>query len=389
MSGRISSVGKLAPKLRRNADPYIPRTDAHVKQLFGEEGLENKSSAARTRAAKFFAKKHKLQPKDVRIDEDGRLFVTRSGATKMRRLDIEDQSFLIGNDTASTVYEFAEMAYNDVMSGTASALGDSTKKIAKSVGKLVPESVKTAAKSLLENGGLVGLTATGAAGALGVGVWLTQLGIRETAQGFARSDRDQMLSGARHTFLGAEATAASAALASQLSSHAFFQAAGGVAKAVAAPFAVIHGAVDVVQGTHGLLKGVKQKDALRAGEGLAEIGMGIGWLAAGFGAAPAVVGFSCLCLAAKLGVGVARRRKEKKILKARAEEALKEAGTLRLEPEEGPKSHTIKEANPSEDLIALAERLKSNLGVAADLQHLDGDTFYFFSDDGMSEYKSA
>lgn len=294
---------------------------SYVIKYFGDEGIRPTDDQAQQRAEKFLATQLRVKQDEVFIQRNGTIFLSNRAFNNMEASDPDDLSFLVDGGKSGAFYEGAEMAYNDVLSGTVAAGGNGLTQKLKALGESayskLPDSVKEVASHLHDRGVLETVAGLGAGAVLGVGIWLGLKGAKQVAQGLAREDKDQTYKGARFLFLGAEATAASAALASTVSHHAFVQGAGQVAKHIAAPaFAVVHGAIDIGQGAYHISQGVTKHDNWAVAEGVAEIGMGAGWLLAAFTATPAVVGFSCVCLAGKLVSGVVRSRKEKR----RAEE---------------------------------------------------------------------
>ena len=291
---------------------------AYLKKYFGENGLNPKDANAQRRAEKFLARELKVKPDEVNVSISGLVFLSRRAYARLASTDLDDLSFIASGGRLGAIYEGAEMAYNDVLAGTVQASGESLggrlRRTAKNLYSKLPKPIRELTATMRENGTLETITGLGAGLALGVGVWLGIKGSKQIRQGLARGDLDQSLKGARFLFLGAEATAASAALAAKVTSHSFFKVAGRLATEVAAPaFAVVHGVIDIAQGSHHIKEGLQKKDNWKVLEGLAEIGMGAGWLAAAFTTTPVIVGISCLSLGVKLGSSVLSHRREKKL----------------------------------------------------------------------------
>jgi hypothetical protein len=295
---------------------FKPVPSVYLEKYFGREDFNVQGAKRQAFTRNFLAKQLKVDPKTIEFDENGGLLLDRSASFRITKGPVDDSSFLLNGGRVEAVYEGVEMAYNDVMAGTVEAGGNGlttpVREVARKIGGALPDSVRSMARSLRESGALEILTGVGAGGAAGLGLWLGYSGAKQATQGIARGDTEQTVRGARHLFLGSESLLTAAVLAARVSSHAVLQAAGAVALQLATPFALVHGAIDIAEGVGHLKQGVKNKDRLSVLEGVAELGMGVGWTVAAFGATPALVAVSCACLAGKLGVAVVRHRRQKK-----------------------------------------------------------------------------
>ena len=306
----------------------------YLEKFFGREDFKaSKDEKKRRLTQKFLAKHIGVKPEGILFNDLGEILLSNAAIRNLRGIPLEEIDAVTSGGKIEAVYEGLEMAYNDVMSGAVKAGGKQLAapfgKLCKHVKNCVPAGLNSTAHDLRNSGALEVLTGVGIGGALGLGLWLGRSGFKQVNEGIARGDTGQALKGGRHLFLGGEALLTSAALTSKMGSHALLRTAGAVAKTLAAPFAVVHGVIDVGEGIHHLKNGVQKQDALEGLEGVAEIGMGIGWLAAAFGATPAVVGVSCACLAGKLGVAVVRKRKDKKAQAEQAEQADRDIDVLK------------------------------------------------------------
>lgn len=293
----------------------------YLEKYFGKSDFKVTNPALQKKTRGFLAKQLKVKPESISFGDKGQIILNRQVTGRLLRTDLNDKTFLTDGGKSAALYEGVEMAYNDVMAGTVQAGGSSfTGRIREVVQKgveMLPASVTETVAKLRDSGGLQVLGALGIGGTVGIGLWLGAVGAKQVSQGLARSDSDQALSGARHMFMGTESLMTGAAIASEMGTHTLLKTAGQVARTLAAPMAIANGVVDIVQGTKHIRDGIRKKDGLAGAEGLAELGMGVGWLAAGFGATPAVVAVSCACLAAKLGIVVVRSRQKRKAEKAR------------------------------------------------------------------------
>lgn len=288
----------------------------YLEKYFGREDFKVKNDKQGGRTRKFLAKELDVKPESITFGKKGEILLTEAAAKNLSKKPIDDDSFLVNGGKAEALYEGLEMAYNDVMSGTVQAGGSSLtaplRNLYQHAKKLAPVGLTTTMEKLRESGALEVLTGAGAGATFGVGIWLARSGFKQVNQGLARGDAEQTLKGGRHLFLGGESILTGAALASKLGSGALLKTAGAVAKTLAAPFALVHGAIDIAEGVHHIKNGIKNKDLMEGLEGVAEVGMGVGWVTAAFGATPAVVAVSCACLAGKMGIAVVRSRKRAK-----------------------------------------------------------------------------
>lgn len=292
---------------------------AYLQKYFGKEEVIRQHPKSVKRTQKFLARQLEVNPEEIEL-RDGDVYVSRRAYRHMQESPPDDHSFMATGGSQRIGYEMLEMAYNDVMSGAVTASGHTLSEglevAKKTILHMGGEPAKEVLTTLAESGALTALSGAGVGVAAGIGIWLARLGVQQVSQADARDDREQFWNGARSLFLGTESMAAALALASTMGSSTTFQVMGQAAKAVAIPFATIHGVIDVGQGAKHLVEGTRNKDFLHALEGVAEIGMGIGWLAAAFAPTPAVVGTSCLFLGAKLAVTVAKHHREKKEIEA-------------------------------------------------------------------------
>lgn len=306
-------VGIIAPRQQRSTHCLQRMPDCFVRKYFGKDRIEDPSPEQATRMTKFLAGQFEVEPSEVKLAADGRILLSQRAYCRMQKVPLKDDSFFEDGGTGRSAYEMAEMAYNDVMSGSVQASGESMAGLArKGIEGLVElggEKVKSAVDTLSRSGLTEVLTGAGAGLTAGLGVWLLRSGGKQFAQGLARDDQQQICEGARGLFLGTESMAATLALASQLGDAALLKVLGGVASKAALPLALIHGTTDVVQGGNKIIEGLEQKDALDVVEGVADLGMGAGWLSVAFSPTPEAVVTSCVCLATKMGVAVVRKRR--------------------------------------------------------------------------------
>lgn len=285
-----------------------------LQKYFGKKEFTAKHPRQQNLTKKFLAKALKIKPETIRFSEGGQLLLDREASRRMAKGRLDDTSFLTDGGKAEAIYEGVEMACNDVMAGTVQAGGlmEPVRDLIRRTGQALPDSVKALAASLRVNGALEMLTGAGVAATVGLGLWLGYSGSKQAIQGVARGDQEQALRGARHLFLGSESLLTGTVLAAKVGRSALLKTAGTVAARLATPFALVHGAIDLAEGLTHLRAGVKDKDGLSVLEGVSELGMGVGWAAAAFGATPALVAVSCACLAGKIGVAAARSRQRKK-----------------------------------------------------------------------------
>lgn len=303
---------KLTPQ---NITPSKRMPKPYVQKFFDADQVVRRTEAACRRTEEFVAQQLSVSHDQVEV-RDGEVFLSEEAYRELRRTSADDSSFLATGGTTRAVYELVEMGYNDIMSGSVGAAARSKSGLLKrtfdAAKGLMGEPAKKALRGLTESGALKVLGGIGIAATAGIGLWLGSLGKEQLKQALVRQDAEQAWNGARSLFLGAESAAASLAIAGQMCSGLAGTIGTAVARTVAAPFACVHGVIDVAQGVDHLRDGVKIRDGLRVTEGLAEIGMGIGWLAAAFCPVPAVVASAAACLATKLGVSLLRSRRAKK-----------------------------------------------------------------------------
>ena len=320
-----------------------------MKELFGCAKVAKGS-------ARFIAKRLGVPDCDISI-KDGKVYVTREAYDEISEQMLAETGGLVRH-----VYEFAEMAFNDIYTGTVQASGGKPEHFMRRAGQVVGDKLKKVGGCLTQVGEFIGPTVVSGLGLLGagaVGIWLCKLGARQMAQAkndVTKEGGDLAWNGLRSFFLGSEALAASVSFASNLAHGTFAeglgQAAGSAAKAVALPLAWTHGIIDVGQGLTHIVQGTQEKSKLKIVEGLAEIGMGVGWLAAAYGATPVIVVGSCVCLATKIGVGMVRSYKERQAEKeaASSEETppQKTAAIIPMRLAPGPGGDSVAGANRPE-----------------------------------------
>jgi hypothetical protein len=306
---------KAMRTLQRDSIPFKRMPKRYVETFFDTDKVVRRSENARNRTQAFLAKQLSVPKAHVSI-HDGDVYLSDEAYDHMRETPVGDSTFLVTGGTARSFYEIVEMGYNDIMSGSVCAATKAKKGLFKGAldgtVELLGKPTKQALLKLAQSGALKLLGGIGIAATAGVGVWLGALGKEQLKQANARQDREQAWNGSRSLFLGAESVAASLAISGHMISGPIGAAAGALARAVAAPFACVHGVIDVAQGVDHLNDGVRAKDGLRVTEGLSEIGMGIGWLAAAFCPIPVVVGSAAVCLAVKLGVALLKSRRARK-----------------------------------------------------------------------------
>jgi hypothetical protein len=315
--------------------------EVFVEKYFGSPRLTVKGSRCKKRQQRFLAGQLGVPPADVRVDFQGQVHLKNKAFKRLVTQPIEDNSFLEDGGRGAAVYEGVEMAYNDIMSGAVEASEGSLLEPVRNLGKKLiqatPAPARRIADKLAQNGAMEILTGVGSGLIAGFGLFLAYRGGRQFSQGLARGNADQLFNGSRQLFLGSEAIATGAALVGRTSGHPVVQTAAGVSARLATPFAVINGVVDLAQGTNHLKNAVRHADWLAGLEGVAELGMGAGWMAAAFGATPAIVTVSCACFAGKLGVALVRSRREKK----RAEhERVTTAATVQAMTPQGEQHHS-------------------------------------------------
>ncbi len=334
---------------------------AYLEKYFGKDKVSRSTPNAAARTQKFLARQFGVSPEEIEL-KDGGVYLSGRAYRKMLQSPADDDSFLATGGSQRIAYEMLEMGYNDVMSGAVTATGHTFSEgvdlARKTIVGLGGEPAKEALKTLADSGALAALSGAGVGVAAGVGLWLARLGVQQVTQADARDDGEQFWHGARSLFLGTESLAAAMALASTMGSSTLFRVMGQAAKAVAIPFATIHGVIDVGQGAKHVAEGVKQRDYLHLLEGVSEIGMGVGWLAAAFAPTPMVVATSCLFLGAKLAVTVAKHRRSKEEIHHERHHAAREskaAASARPEPSKSvaacASSPSPPNATPSEESI--------------------------------------
>jgi hypothetical protein len=313
----VSALLYLKPMttVSHNNSPFRRMPKRYVEKFFDTDKVVRRSEKARRRTQAFLAKELSVPKGHISI-YGGEVYISDDAYENMRETPVGDSKFLVTGGPSRSVYEVVEMGYNDIMSGSINAASGAKaglwKKAFDSTAKLLGRPANETLAKLAECGALRMLGGVGMAATAGIGVLLCALGKKQLEQAGARQDAEQAWNGSRSLFLGVESVAASLAICSHVIGGAVGAAAGAVAKTVAGPFACVHGVIDVAQGLDHLHDGVRGKDGLRVTEGLSEIGMGIGWLAAAFCPIPVVVGSAAVCLATKLGVSVLKSRRARK-----------------------------------------------------------------------------
>lgn len=301
--------------------------EAYVEKYLDTKVVVRRTEKAKSRTEAFLARQLSVPASDVAIEGNG-IALSDEAYEHLLETPLNDRSFVATGGPARAAYEVLEMAYNDVMSGSVQAGGASTVGIMRrgfnSAVKMAGGSATATLKAIADSGILKVAGGLGIGATAAIGIWLARLGGKQVKQARARQDQEQLWNGARSLFLGAESLAAGLAITASIASGPVAAAAGAVAATVAAPFAVVHGVIDVAQGVEHVKEGVTVKDGLRTLEGISEIGMGIGWLAAAFFPVPAVVAGSAICLATKMGVALAKSRRTKKASQAEQELAKQE-----------------------------------------------------------------